>query len=347
MAKKAFVIGANVGNLRYAASGAEGVASVLREVGYEVVPKFQSTNGISGESLLTILRKMTLNSGVDDTVIFYFSGHGKISSRDNKTLFFVLNSSDLINLEETAFSFRDVADSFTRCPATYKLVILDCCEATDEGVNFGNRGSYGLIRASENYGTAKEDDDLKSSFLTYYFCEAIREMVKREENLSFYSLMQFLHQKLVEYNKGKPVKDKAVVIQTGRISSDFNIITSSEVKVFRENSLYDIDNIRLQLEKLKKNKLLYSASFVAFELQQAILEIKNKGYFGNISIDDMFERIGLGNGFLFALKRYQKIFQLTALQQLACLLRDENLIKDCCDKHSRLADILKELKNHV
>jgi len=345
MAKKAFIIASDRQYLKYAVSGAEKFVSSLIGSGYEVIPNKLSGDNINSKSLLSLFESMISSTQREDTVIFYFSGHGEISEKDNKTLFFILNESDLNNLEETAISFTDIHTKFRRCSARNKMIILDCCRATSDSIDFGNTGNYALIKSSDSYTVAHEDNDLKSSFLTYYMCEAFSSVEAREESLSFYSLVQILYKKLHKFNIDKPKNSRVSVIQTGRISDDFEIVSLEEVKVNKLNIPDEI--IKKKRDDLVKLNLHYSSGFKTHELRQFVYKLRKEGYLINTSIDQLFMEIGLGNEFLYLLMCEDKLDLSIAADKLACSLRNENIIKEFCKSHPRIKDILKRLNKYV
>ena len=70
-------------------------------------------------------------AGADDTVLFFFSGHGFLHQQDGgePVGFLAPQDVDPERLEETGLRTRDVKDWLLKCKAKRKFLILDCCHA--------------------------------------------------------------------------------------------------------------------------------------------------------------------------------------------------------------------------
>ncbi len=84
-----------------------------------------------------LARKLVeLTEGVQDVLLLYYAGHGMRMPNGQLALALRDTSSNRTLLRHTAMVYKEVADILRGCPATTKLVILDCCHA-----ELGNRAS--------------------------------------------------------------------------------------------------------------------------------------------------------------------------------------------------------------
>src|SRR6266700_3689417 len=67
------------------------------------------------------LRETLENATADDTVIFFYSGHG---SHDHRLAAY---DTSLTDLTRTTVPMQDLAEHFKRCQAKAIVCILDCC----------------------------------------------------------------------------------------------------------------------------------------------------------------------------------------------------------------------------
>jgi hypothetical protein len=231
MANRAFIIASNGENLKYAVSGAEKIASILRESGYIVMPESPETSIIKPKEIYEIFSEMTLDAEEsDDVVIFYFSGHGVINKNDNTTLHLLLDSSE-VNKLSTYVNFNVIASYLSASPYKNKLVVLDCCEATDTKFEDAKEGNYVFIRATRNYQTTEEIEDLKSSFLSYYLHLSFLSNCESPVFLS--NLKENLYKAVDDYNQQYPLAKIPRIPISGREDSDFEIIPQkSKIKIF-------------------------------------------------------------------------------------------------------------------
>ena len=84
-----------------------------------------------------LARKLVeLTEGVQDVLLLYYVGHGMHIPNGQLALALRDTSSNRTLLRHTAMVYKDIVDILRGCPATTKLVILDCCLA-----ELGNRAS--------------------------------------------------------------------------------------------------------------------------------------------------------------------------------------------------------------
>ncbi|MBD1858590.1 caspase family protein [Leptolyngbya boryana FACHB-1624] len=140
---------ANYGQLRYAVDDAARIADVLGNEKYCFdVSRLESE--FDRSAVLDRLTTIAKSCRKQDTLIFYFSGHGEC--RDGE-LFLLLDTTEPENLALSALPISWIIDTFNHCKAENKLLVLDCCYA-DAGRNTTFKGggqpiSSQLVSASQ------------------------------------------------------------------------------------------------------------------------------------------------------------------------------------------------------
>lgn len=146
MLRKALVIGSNgpdnYGQLQHAVSDSIRIATVLSSEKYCFdVDRLEP--GTDPNTALNRLTTIAKSCNRQDTLIFYFSGHGECRDGD---LFLLLDTTEPENLPLSAFPISWIIQIFNHCRAENKLLVLDCCYA-DAGRNnaFKSGGTEPII----------------------------------------------------------------------------------------------------------------------------------------------------------------------------------------------------------
>lgn len=169
MGKKAFLIGKNTAGLQYAEDDVQKMKQALAAHGY-----YCHTASFVKKDLLSEFDEFIDKSQNSDTLIFYFSGHAFCP---NGNLILVIE--DDLSKRSSQLYLSDFLEGLKTSPAREKLIILDCCRAGAAIRDWipEQPENYRLLTASDRLETAKELDNLRSSFLTYYFCKALTDNV--------------------------------------------------------------------------------------------------------------------------------------------------------------------------
>jgi len=116
-------------NLNYAAKDAVDIANLLREdsTSYKKIYSSIITNEkVLKESILDLKRHLC-KSNVDDTVILFFAGHGKIYQ--NNDYYFFTYDIDFKNAEKRGLSLEEIFSIIDDIPARNKILFMDTCDA--------------------------------------------------------------------------------------------------------------------------------------------------------------------------------------------------------------------------
>ena len=203
MSKKAFILGVNTLGLKYSENDACLISKCLEAHGYEIWNPKPSKFELMGEFWDFIGGSTEI-----DTLIFYFSGHGRIQ---NGELLLLFNEGNLNNIKNQLW-IGDITKGFENCQAVNKLIILDCCNAGAAADNWNPKQSenYFIMTASERLQLTKEIDNLEASFLTYYIYQALTEPtseISDQDNLvHINNLYQWLKQKAKEHNINNEIR---------------------------------------------------------------------------------------------------------------------------------------------
>lgn len=110
----------------YRGDGPVGAASGPQEAwGIELPPDAQ---GVTREGVLSAVREATVNIRPDDTLLFYFAGHGRLVDRSPC----LITIGDGCSGDGIDFlRIREIQRAAANCPSPRKVMILDCCQSSD------------------------------------------------------------------------------------------------------------------------------------------------------------------------------------------------------------------------
>lgn len=214
MAYKAFVVGANYG-LKYAVDDAQRIANAFRALGYELPDPLIPPPEEDNHSIIARFKYFAATCNPEDTLLFYFSGHGIIH---NGILCFLLETYDSSrNPIQTSLPVNDINTAFQASDAGYKLMILDCCHAGQafQLADFDFSDNYLVLTASEAFEKALEFKDHKAGFLSYHLHNALTtDLAKVNQNsrLSLDALLTYLREQVQEHNRNSPDKVPEVTV---------------------------------------------------------------------------------------------------------------------------------------
>ena len=180
------------------------------------------SNHIKADALRQALLEKIDDCEIDDEIIWYFAGHGKLFEG---ALYLILNESDVAKPRSTCLPAKEIVEALQSCKASKKIIILDCCHAGGAVAGFGFRdadetkeklaGSIGaagsqpdglvVLCAGDVLERAREVEELKHGFLTYVLCEALtsdfRNAADHEIRLTVGALVPYLARRARRHNK--------------------------------------------------------------------------------------------------------------------------------------------------
>jgi uncharacterized repeat protein (TIGR02543 family) len=126
--------------------------------------------------ILDAIEWLADNAGPDDTVLFYFSGHG-----DDYLDGYFCPYNSLTYSYANDISSGLLADAFLPVQAGKVVVILDICFAGEFQGNMGATGRV-LLMACRSYETSQESWLLQNGVFTYYVLEAVDNFEDADTN---------------------------------------------------------------------------------------------------------------------------------------------------------------------
>ncbi len=221
MSFRAFVVGADY-HLQFARADAEQIAAALENLGYELPDPRIPPPEEDKKSVLERLEQFATACGPEDTLLFYFAGHGVI---EEGLLFLVLEKYAPEKALETCLMWQHLSGIFQISRAGTKLMILDCCHAgkSFSHADFNFSDSYAILTASESFERAFEFKSGKAGFLSGHLHKALtddREQIARNSRISLNTLRNYVQKKRDEHNSSHPEKRVPEIILVGKQSKD-------------------------------------------------------------------------------------------------------------------------------
>lgn len=113
-------------NLKYSASDIEQLSNHLSNTNPKLKKIILLNQDVTRERILT-LKKELLSTGVNDQIIFHFSGHGLLDN--SLDFYFATYDMDFYHPEERGISFYDIESLLDSIPARKKLILMDACHS--------------------------------------------------------------------------------------------------------------------------------------------------------------------------------------------------------------------------
>ncbi len=258
MAYKAFIIGINTLGLKYCDRDADLMKYALSKRGYNV-------NVINKEAKkYDIMPKYIDILGdcrIVDTLIFFFSGHGKPIGRE-LFLFTKGDGSDELN----KIPISEILGPLERCAAKNKLVILDCCRAgrlNGSGEwNCPEPGDfYRILVAANPLEKAKEIDDLRASFLTHKIHSALTnppEAILDKGKIRINNLSDWLRKQADLHNVSSLIKvPRPYLIGADRADFEICILEKSLIEPMEGKTII---NDRQLIDEIREWKVIHTKS---------------------------------------------------------------------------------------
>ncbi len=165
-----------------------------------------------GLKIIPKISKFFKSAELDDLLLFYFSGHGKVSGEE---FYLVMKDGDIADLDSTAVSASFLRNCLKTSPSKRKVVILDCCQSGfltkggDDSQSLADafeKSGYGhiIMTAANSSWYAFEDDKLANSLFTHFLLEGLRTgqaAIHNEPFIKANSIFEYVKPRVVEYSK--------------------------------------------------------------------------------------------------------------------------------------------------
>jgi uncharacterized caspase-like protein len=200
--------------LRFTQNDAEGLKEVL---GDPETCRFETKvyPNQTSRKVLADLERISGELDADDTILFYYAGHGRVR-RDNQ-LYLYAKDTVTESLGATSIRARDVLAFLQESYARRRVVILDCCQSGAIGREIGSfRGgdvdsslkdlfdSFGcyILTASTAIQEAEEREKDGHGLFTKALIDCLRE--PRKESITVADLFSFASERLKISGSQKP-----------------------------------------------------------------------------------------------------------------------------------------------
>ncbi len=182
-------------NLTYAKSDASRLAAALKARGtsYYAAQNIELLldQAATGQSIADALEKAAASATPEDTILFFFAGHGA-QGQDGR-YYLIPSNIDLNSIEKTALPWARVAGALGRTKAR-AIVILDACHsglsgaeglATNDdavkGLLSGSRAPLLVLAASKGRQLSFEGRDWQGGVFTYALTKALKDPASGED----------------------------------------------------------------------------------------------------------------------------------------------------------------------
>jgi tetratricopeptide (TPR) repeat protein len=215
----------NLKPIKFCENDGHEMYKVLTKVGYEIPDDCKWIGNIKSQTLKEAIYNFFTNeeNKPDDTLVFYYSGHG-VPDKFGATF---LAPSDIHSDHPfmTGFSFLDLTNSMLACNSLRVVTILDCCYSGSLELSKGLDSKSGeeaairiankivdekgdklkqgvgrcLLASSQGYEEAYDRMEKDHSIFTYYLLEALnghKNAVDDEGNVTYDSVGRFISREI-------------------------------------------------------------------------------------------------------------------------------------------------------
>lgn len=251
----------------------------------ENIVAFGESGLVTGTEFLYALNNLILSTEADDTVIFYFSGHGGS-----------LSDGHYLILSDTITKTKDIIEILEKTPAKNKVVILDCCMSgnftidqtavfnIDETVEeFAGKG-YAVLASSNATQVSYGHPDKPISLFTSFLCEAINDVhLIKQGKKSLYDISKLLLFYLDIWNKRNPQKQQNPIFRANMGGTIFFEVQEYHAyctaKIYEDTSdyiIYAVEPLHNVSAKRYVVKVILKSPFSFEEISFINHEIVNK-----------------------------------------------------------------------
>lgn len=270
----------DISDLEYCSNDVLGMSDVLFD-SLGVTPNMITSIGEDKDELTTrkqILRKLKLlinQVTEEETLLFYFSGHGYSVEKEN---FLISSDTELDLIEETSISLEYVFNKIKNAKSKIKFIIIDSChsgihlsKSIGNGfkeLNLKEIDAEGIVIFASSKGDELSfiEDKKEMSVFTHYLIKGLQGHAKldREDRLSLDNLNKYVTSKVNEW----AIENNS--LQTPNIKMElagtfyFNILTNNPFDLIKKDDSKEI------VEKIKE--------FQAYLIQRGYKQSTIKNY---------------------------------------------------------------------
>lgn len=240
---------------------------------------------VKGADFQIALQSLISTANAEDTLIFYFSGHGGTLATGHHLLF----SDSLLNTE-------DIIGLLEKIPTKNKIIFLDCCMSGNFTIDktasfninetveeFAGKG-YAVLASSNALQVSYGHPDKPISLFTSFLCEVLKDvhLIKKGKK-SLYDISKLLFLYLDIWNKNNPQKQQHPIFRAnmgGTIFFDIQeyhpFYTAQVYEETEDYIIYAVDPIHTGSTKRYTVKVILKSPFSFEEISLITYEIVNK-----------------------------------------------------------------------
>ena len=240
------------------------------------VTKDDFTNAISQMMSLT---------NENDTVIFYFTGHGT-----------TIDSKHYLVLSDGLINTQDIIKYFEKISARSKIIFLDCCFSGNYSVSktsefniektvaeFQGKG-YAVFSSSNSSQVSYGHPDKPISVFTSFLCDALQDKhIIKQGKITLYNIQKLVSLYLEVWSKRNPDKQQRPIFRAnmgGTIFFDVHdykpFYTSEIYAEFNKYIIYKVESNHTGIAKRYAVKVILKEPLSLNEIGEISLEIKDR-----------------------------------------------------------------------
>ena len=243
------------------------------------------TGTVTRTDFFDVLQKMTSITDVNDTLVFYFSGHGGTLPLGHQLL-----------LSDSYVGTQDIIGYLEKMPAKNKIIFLDSCMSGNFDVDqtaslninetieeFAGKG-YAVFASSNATQVSYGHPDKPISLFTSFLCEALKDvyLIKKGEK-SLYDISKLLFLYLDIWNKNNPMKQQHPIFRANMGGTIFFNIQEYHpfhtARIYEETDdyiIYIVEPLHHGLAKRYTVKVILKSPFSIEEISVINHEIVRK-----------------------------------------------------------------------
>jgi uncharacterized caspase-like protein len=235
-------------------------------------------------NIMAKIKLIAKNASIEDTILFYFAGHGMM---DGENIYLLPYDARKDVLVDTAIDLKWVNEILDKSSAKVKILVIDACKndmsgKRDAGSLMSEEFERVLLESSKGYvlfsscqhgESSYEDPDIMHGIFTYYFIEGLKgdAFVSKKDFLSVSELNTYIYKKLKEWSISKD-KSQTPLFHAD-VAGDPIIISrqskkeSSEEPPKKEEKSGDLSAFTRSVEKLRYMSSSKNMSEITMNLQ--------------------------------------------------------------------------------
>ncbi|PSP03880.1 MAG: hypothetical protein BRC47_05060, partial [Cyanobacteria bacterium QS_7_48_42] len=135
----------------------------------------------------------------NDTVIFYFSGHGKLDENDRTVL--CLRDTDATQVADTGLVLQNWLDQLANFNCKHKIALIDACHSGN--VELPSKNGYVALLSCQPEQQFFQYSHIGNSIFSYYLIRGLREVISDfpDPDISVDGIFSYLRNWLIYYQK--------------------------------------------------------------------------------------------------------------------------------------------------